>query len=70
MDSCLSFNNIYLKQAFSPDIAVTLDNWVGMARTVKFKITLRTREGSLCSMDDQQAMELRQMNVKYSRVCN
>jgi len=54
-------------EEFSPDIAVTLNGWVGMARSVKSKIIMRTQDGSLCSMDDHEALELRNIHNKYSK---
>lgn len=39
-----------------------------MARSVKSKIIMRTRDGSLCSMDDHEALELRNVHNKFSKV--
>ena len=39
-----------------------------MTRSVKFKILMRTKDGSLCSMDDHQALELRNVHNRYSKV--
>lgn len=63
------YNMIFtLLQEFSPDIAVTLDDWVGMTHEVKSMLTMRTMDGSLCTMYDHQAMDLKGVNDKHSRV--
>ncbi|XP_076325181.1 (E3-independent) E2 ubiquitin-conjugating enzyme UBE2O-like isoform X1 [Tachypleus tridentatus] len=45
-------------EEFSSDIAVFLDSWVGMVKSVKSEIISRTSDGSRCVLSEEDAIDL------------
>ena len=42
-------------QEFVTDVAVSLDSWVGMVNMIKCRLLLRTKDGSMCYLNDTDA---------------